>query len=99
MLYYAEGALQFYNTFSFTTAEDLIYYVMFVMEQLSLNSEKIEIDLYGEVEEDSNIYDLLSQYIRNVKFGDRSELTKYTDILDVVPKHFYFNLFQQYMCV
>jgi len=99
MLYFLDGALNFNNTFSYTTAEDFIYYVLFVMEQLGLNTDKIEVMIYGEIEDHSGTFELLRQYVRNVQFGKRNDLIQYSDILDAVPNHFYFNLFHQHMCV
>ena len=40
VVYYKDGNLQFYNSFNYTTGEDLIYYVLFVFEQLGLNQDQ-----------------------------------------------------------
>ena len=40
-IYIKKNKIQFINTFDFTSAEDLIYYILFCMEQLELNPEKI----------------------------------------------------------
>ena len=56
------------NTFRFQTKEDFIYYILFVFEQLKLNTEEIKLFFIGDIEEESEIYKITFQYIRNVSF-------------------------------
>ncbi|MEO6884642.1 MAG: DUF3822 family protein [Bacteroidia bacterium] len=93
-----ENKLLFYNSFKHQTSEDFIYYLLFCCEQLSLNPEKIELVLVGEVEQESAIYSILHKYIRHVKFGNRSEIYNYSYKMNSLPKHFYYSLFSQYLC-
>lgn len=81
------------NSFVYKTAEDFIYYVLFVLEQLKLNPETIDLQLYGKVERNSTIFDYLYKYIRNVKFGDRPSQYLYTYKLNNIPQHQLFSLF------
>ncbi|WP_405607643.1 DUF3822 family protein [Polaribacter sp. Asnod1-A03] len=60
--------LIFSNTFSFQTKEDFIYYILFTFEQLKLDVEKIKLYFTGDIEEESAIYKITYQYIRNVFF-------------------------------
>ena len=99
VLYFKNGILQFYNSFNYTTAEDFIYYTLFAFEQLELNPEKIPVTLYGEVDKDSSIYNLLYKYVRFVEFGQRPKMLNYSTAFDVLFDHHYFNLFQQFLCV
>ena len=85
--------LIFYNTFNHHTAEDFIYYLLFVCEQLQLNPENIEVILLGEVEKNSAIYSITQKYIRNLKFGERTTDADYSYQLQKLPKHQYFTLF------
>ena len=89
--------LLFYNTFNYHTAEDFIYYLLFVCEQLSLNPENVELVLLGEVEKTSDIYSITQKYIRNLKFGERADDAQYSYQLQTLPKHFYFTLFNSYL--
>ena len=88
--------LLFYNTFNHHSAEDFIYYLLFVCEQLHLNPEHIEVVLLGEIEKNSAIYLLTQKYIRNLKFGERTDGADYSYQLQIFPKHFYFTLFNSY---
>ena len=60
--------LLFYNSFSYNTQEDFIYYILFTAEQLKLNPEKFLLYFIGDVEKDSEIYHITYQYVRNVDF-------------------------------
>ncbi len=89
--------LIFYNTFNHHSAEDLIYYLLFVCEQLQLNPENMEAILIGEIEKTSAVYTVIHKYIRNIKFGERSTNSDYSYQLQTFPKHFYFTLFNNYL--
>ena len=91
--------LLFYNSFRHYTSEDFIYYVLFVFEQLKLNPENTEVTLLGEIERNSAIYSILQKYIRHIKFGERTESFLYSHKLNGISKHFYYNLFNQLLCV
>jgi hypothetical protein len=60
--------LLFYNSFSFNTKEDFIYYILFTAEQLKLNPEDFLLSFIGDIEKDSEIYQITYQYVRNVSF-------------------------------
>lgn len=89
--------LLFYNTFNHHTAEDFIYYLLFVCEQLQLNPENIEVTLLGGVEKNSEIFSIAQKYIRNLKFGERTPDADYSYQLQTLPKHHYFILFNSYL--
>jgi hypothetical protein len=89
--------LAFYNTFNYHSAEDFIYYLLFVCEQLHLNPESIETVLIGEIERSSAIFTLAQKYIRNLKFGERTDNSGYSYQLQSFPKHYYFSLFNSYL--
>jgi hypothetical protein len=56
------------NSFSYETKEDFIYYILFVVEQLALNTEEFPLFFTGAIESTSEIYKIAFQYIRNVAF-------------------------------
>ncbi|MGQ0829741.1 MAG: DUF3822 family protein [Bacteroidota bacterium] len=92
-----EKKLLFYNTFNHHSPEDFIYYLLFVCEQLQLNPSTIEVVFLGEIEKNSAIYTLTQKYIRNIKFGARTDSADYSYQLQTFPKHFYFTLFNSYL--
>ena len=66
MMVVSEKKLLFYNQFEFKTKEDFLYYLLFSLEQLQMNPEKIQLKLFGTVEEGDPIYDLCYQYVKQV---------------------------------
>ncbi|MGX1930650.1 DUF3822 family protein [Flagellimonas sp. 2504JD4-2] len=66
MVVISEKKLLFYNHFQYKTAEDFLYYLLFGLEQLNIDLEKVQLKLFGTVEEGDAIFDLCYKYIRNV---------------------------------
>lgn len=60
--------LIFSNSFSYTTKEDFIYYILFTAEQLLLNTEEFELYFMGEIKAESEIYTIAYTYIKNIFF-------------------------------
>lgn len=62
----SQKRLLLYNSFSFDTKEDFLYYLIFTLEQLNLDAESVILRLFGSIEEDDEIYKLCYQYIRHI---------------------------------
>ena len=91
--------LKFFNSFSYKAAQDLIYYLLFSMEQLQLNPDQTPLMIFGEIEEDSEIYKLLYKYIRNVSFIKRNPNYNYSFVFDQIQEHYFYKLLNQHLCV
>ena len=57
-----------FNTFSYNTREDFIYYILFVAEQLNLNVNEFSLHFTGKVNLEDGIYKITYKYIKNVYF-------------------------------
>ena len=64
--YFVKNKLVFYNRFDFNTKEDVMYYLLFTIDQLKLNPEEIPIVITGNISEDDDNYKIIYKYIRNV---------------------------------
>ncbi|MBR9915007.1 MAG: DUF3822 family protein [Algicola sp.] len=62
--------LIFYNTFEYSTKEDFIYYILFTIEQLELDTETIKTVLSGSINEDDALFGILYKYVRFVELMD-----------------------------
>ncbi len=60
--------LLLYNSFEFSTKEDVIYYLLFTTEQLKLNPETVKLKLMGTIEKDDQLYQIIYTYVRFVEF-------------------------------
>tara|TARA_B100000470_G_scaffold56676_1_gene42745 strand:- start:885 stop:1721 length:837 start_codon:yes stop_codon:yes gene_type:complete len=66
LIYFVKNKLIFYNRFDFNTKEDIIYYLLFTIDQLKLNPEEIPLVITGNISEDDDNYKIIYEYIRNV---------------------------------
>lgn len=62
--------LVFFNSYEYQTKEDFLYYILFVMEQLQLNPQEQLVELTGKTDPTSELYQIVYQYVRNVKVAD-----------------------------
>lgn len=90
--------LLFYNTFSYQTSKDFIYFVLLIFDQLKLDVEKTSLHIAGQLLEDSEIYRLLYKYIRQVQFVQRPTAYYFGQEFDMLPTHFHFDLYSLYTC-
>ena len=85
--------LEYCNVFSCTTAEDVVYYTILVMQELNLDPDQDEVTVWGELMPDSAVFSLLRTYVRNVRFGPRPGNVQYSYRLNDVFEYRYFDLF------
>ena len=72
-----EGKLELYNTFTYNSKEDFIYYILFTAEQLRLDPETLNLVFIGDITEKDELYNIAYKYIRNIIFGNRHDNFKY----------------------
>ena len=93
-----ENKLELHNSFSIDTKEDLLYYLLFALEQMGMSVEKIELVLLDDILKSDKKYNLLYQYVRNISFGNRPENLNFSKELESIKSHQYFCLFSQLLC-
>lgn len=79
--------LLLYNSFTFITKEDFLYYLLFTLEQLELDTESVFIKLFGQIEEGDDIYTLCYNYAKNVSiffpsFSEHPHLNSKEETID-----------------
>lgn len=77
-----------FNSFEITNEKDFIYYILFVAEQLQLNTEIFELHLLGDINIDNDFYKIAYQYVRNVKLLDVVNLQEQVVNENDCLKHF-----------
>lgn len=60
-----------YNSYSFQSSEDFLYFVGLAYEKLELNRNKDPLVLMGEIEEGSALHQLSFRYFRDIRFFER----------------------------
>ena len=73
----SEKKLLLYNSFEFVTKEDFIYYLLFTMEQLKLDTEQVQLKLFGAIDDDDDIYRLCYEYVKLISIFIPSSSSQY----------------------
>ena len=90
--------LLFYNVFPFETNEDILYYLLFTMEQFRQDPLLIKLVVAAERPADDELFKGLKKYIRQVSFCVHDRLVQLNGELQQLPQHYYFTLLNQHAC-
>ena len=93
-----ERKLQLLNSFNCKTVEDVIYFLIFAIEQMGLNPETVELHLSGIIVKDSSLHILINKYVRNVRLMQRNDDFKYCYAFERLEGHQFFNLLNLNLC-
>lgn len=90
--------LLYCNHFAHHSPEELLNYVMVVMDQLEIDPNFSKVQLWGNVNNQSEYFKELYKYIRNISFGKRPSVLNFSFEFDEIDEHQYFELFGLYYC-
>lgn len=90
--------VEFCNSFTVSTAEDVVYYTILVMQELGLNPDQDAVTIWGDLTSDSAAFALLSTYVRQLRFGSRPFGLQYFYQLNELPAYQHFDLFSLAFC-
>lgn len=68
--HFDESNFVYANNFAFQTSNDASYYTMLVVNQLGLNPETVEVYLTGHIDRNSELFNGISRYLRQINFMD-----------------------------
>lgn len=91
--------LLFYNVFNYENNEDVLYYLLFMMEQFNLNPLHIKLAISGQIITDDSLILSIKKYIKQVSFVAHNPAIKLEGELQILPRHYYFTLLNQHLCV
>jgi hypothetical protein len=90
--------LVYYNRFLTSQPEQILKYIMVVINQLELDQESTKVLVWGNVDSVSEKFSILYKYIRNISFGNRPSYIKSGYVFDSILDHNYFGLMSIYPC-
>ena len=90
--------LEFCNVFTVSTAEDVVYYTILVMQELGLNPDQDPVTMWGELTSDSATFTLLGTYVRQLRLGTRPFGVQYSYRFNELAAHQHFDLFSLAFC-
>lgn len=88
----------FYNVFSFESEEDILYYILFTIEQLELNPLSSKLVVAAELETKNSLIKSIKKYIKEVEFCVLDKSIQFQNNNNQLPNHFYFTLLNQHLC-
>ncbi len=92
-----EGKLILYNTFLYQNDTDLLYYVLFIINQLKIDAQTIPMTLCGELSDRIAYQEALSKYVPNMMYLEPAS-PSFSGIFERINRHKYFNLFYLFNC-
>lgn len=63
-----QGKLLLAQTYSYTTPEDIVYYLLRIVQQFALSAEEVTVILSGLIDKESALYKELYQYFLQIEF-------------------------------
>ncbi|MEM9835578.1 MAG: DUF3822 family protein [Bacteroidota bacterium] len=88
--------IQFFNTFSYETAQDALYYVHLTYQQCGWSPTRIPLYLCGEVVTDSEVYRQLYRFVEDIRFLTFAGPLVIGPQLKTLPQHIYYDLLCQF---
>jgi hypothetical protein len=85
--------LEFCNSFYYTSSEDFIYYVLFVLQEKKMNPELDKVTVWGELLLDSDLSEVLRKYVRHVQFGKKPTGVGFSYRFETLFHHQNFDLY------
>jgi hypothetical protein len=89
--------LVYYNVFDFENKDDVLYYVLFMMEQYGFDPEISRVGIAGNVEAAGELMLALKKYIRFITFAV-NDIQVPQSVEWNFPNHFYFSVLNRRLC-
>ncbi len=90
--------LLYLNAFKYAASSDVLYYVIFVLEQLGFTPSEEKLTLMGDVTENSVISAQLKMYCESLKFIEKPEELIFGEAFSGIAMHNYFILLNIPIC-
>jgi hypothetical protein len=90
--------LLYYNTFRKQAADDLVYFVIYVLEQMGFVPAEELVFLMGDINADSEEYKLLHQFVYKLHFAGMHDLAEFSPVFSEILVHRFYTLFNLPFC-
>ncbi len=87
--------LKFYNIFKWDSHEDILYFLLFSIEQFQLNNTTLRLSIAADLPSNDALFTLIKKYIKSVNFISSKSLNTPVENL---PNHYYFNILNKHLC-
>lgn len=90
-----EQELLFYNVFKWGSNEDVLYFLLFSLEQFQLNPATARLLIAANLPTSNELFTLIKKHIKSINFISSKVITKPSEQL---ANHYYFTLLNQHLC-
>lgn len=90
--------LLFYNIFSHQSDEDILYYLLFAMEQFGFDPARTQVAVAGDRLTTDPVFTTLTRYVRHLHFCAHDASLSLKGEFARLPSHAYFHLLNQHLC-
>lgn len=99
LVVFKKGKFELYNSFSYKTEQDFIFYILYVFEQFDINIDATTLSLSGYVEKESTLINKLTEFLPNISFAAFNPNFNYSYTFGQLNQHQFSNLFNLFPCV
>ena len=90
--------LCFYNVFDYQNNEDVLYYLLFMMEQYELNPLTSKVVIAAGREVTDELMKTIKKYIKQVALAVNAPSVQMPGVFASLPQHYFFTLLNQPLC-
>ncbi len=93
ILYWKDHLLRYCNRFGYKNAQDLAYYILYVLDEQGLTAGTAPIALFGEITPFSEAYSELSRFLPSLSFGTVPAGLTLAPAFSDLPDHRYLSMY------
>lgn len=90
--------LIFYNNFRYENNEDILYYLLFTMEQFGLDPLHTKLSLAAQMETSGDLARSIKKYVKQLSFVNHLPSLSLEGEMTNLPQHYYFTVLNQHVC-
>lgn len=88
----------FYNTFDIQTTVDILYYILFSIQQVHLKAKETDVFLSGNISLQHTIFQLLRKYVHSVQLLHHHPKLHILPVNSLLMSHYHFITLNYYLC-
>lgn len=90
--------LLLYNVFDTKNDEDILYYLLFSIEQFNLNPLTLKLAFSGNRATSDELFKAVKKYLKFADVVVSDKLIKRKEVFETLPHHYYFSLLNRLLC-
>ncbi len=87
-----------YNMFKTQSDEDVLYFLLFSVEQFDLNPLTLKLFISANRATNDSLFTAIKKYIKNVEFTVSDKMIVRKEAFEQTPHHFYFSALNRLLC-